>query len=90
MPCEVPLNLAGHVGYFGSIRSAKAPISIPCLNLKGTETNEKNKTAACDLRSYCADAAFCPAVRILGESQAIPTPQLQCPTTARMPLQPML
>lgn len=58
MPCEVPLNLAGHVGYFGSIRSAKAPISIPCLNLKGTETNEKNKTAACDLRSYCADAAF--------------------------------
>lgn len=58
MPCEVPLNLAGHVGYFVSIHSAEDPVSIPCLNLKGTETNEKNKTAACDLRSYCADAAL--------------------------------
>ena len=52
MPCEVPLNLAGHVGYFGSIRSAEDPVSIPCLNLKGTETNEKNKTAACDLHPW--------------------------------------
>ena len=75
MPCEVPLNLAGHVGYFGSIRSAKAPISIPCLNLKGTETNEKNKTAACDLRSYCADAAFVHPWRIASNpNPATPMP----------------